>query len=311
MRKVISVLLIIVLVGTCVSCAFAHDDQNEHDKDLKQALFGNRDKQLVGEEKTAFQAIADAAAVTIDQFSPNDTLQWKKGTYDNLQNELSDLGVQTIGIDFKDLDLNIHVWDNVKNAEAKNITANSHRRFTHMGWKYKRYPNEEFWKRRKSVLLQTANEVLFTRKATFSRIPLLSGLIYQPSEQCEAFCAVVYYIHILGDHIEGDIPDKLTDLEPLIQYTSFSTPGIITELMEQLRVLFPNQTSTRVFSMLMQDLTDLRIEVEDNCGMWGSVDTVEKCRENQKYAKKLLEILATHLPLLLQREPFFADCFKP
>ena len=55
---------------------------------------------------------------------------------------------------------------------------------------------------------------------------------------------MIYYIHILGDHIAGNTPDKLTDLEPLIQYASLSTPGIIAELKEQIQIVFVSQKST-------------------------------------------------------------------
>ena len=310
MRKVTVFLLIVSLFICLLSPAMAHDDQNEHDGDLRYVLFGDRDKVLFGDEKTAFQVIADAAAVTIDQFSPNDKVEWKKGTYEKLQSGLDSMSVARLNISFADLDLNIHVWDETKNAEAKNITANSHRRFTHMGWNYKKYPNKDFWKRRKQVLLQTANKVLFNPNQTLGWIPYLSDALYSPSEQCDAFCAVVYYVHILGDHIEGDNPDKLTDLEPLIQYTSLSTPGIITELMEQLQILFPDQVSSYTFTALMQEMTDLRVRAEKNCGTWGSVDSFERCEINQKYAKELLNILAGKVPLLLQRESFFNNRFK-
>ena len=60
----------------------------------------------------------------------------------------------------------------------------------------------------------------------------------------------------------------------------------------------------------MEELSALQLEVEQNCSMWGTVDTVEKCEKNQEYAKKLLEILSANLPTLLEKEPFFADCFK-
>ena len=44
--------------------------------------------------------------------------------------------------------------------------------------------------------------------------------------------------------------------------------------------------------------------------MRGSIDTVEKCKTNQEYAKKLLDILAEYLPQLLANEPFFSNHFK-
>lgn len=305
MRKRIAfVFLILLIIGSIVSAAYAHDDQSEHDKDLKYALFGSRDKVLSGEAKDVFQAISDAAAVSIDQFSPNTTSRWKEGTYNELQDELETLNLPKISTEFDDLDLNSKVTKN-----GKNVTANTHRKYTHMGWNYKYYPNEEFWEKRKNVLLHVVNWTLFNDSATFKGVPWARDLLYAPSEQCEAFCAVVYYIHILGDHIEGNTPDKLTDLEPLIQYTSLSTPGIIAELKEQLQIVFASQTGGWTYAKLMEELSNLEHEAEQNCGMWGSIDTEEKCKKNQEYAKELLKILSDNLPTLLEKEDFFKDCF--
>ena len=118
MKRCLILLLVTTALICCVTNAMAHDDQKEHDKDLVYAFFGDREKVLTGNENTAFQALADAAAITIDQFSPNDTLQWKKSTFNQLQEELDKLGLPRLQISFESIDLNIHVWDNAKNAET-------------------------------------------------------------------------------------------------------------------------------------------------------------------------------------------------
>ena len=300
-KKVISLFLIIVALNAIIVPAFAHDDQKKHDADLKYVLFGNDLAVLPGNSQTAFQAIADAAAISIDQFSPNETLQWKKSVFEKLQKELSDLNCPKLSVDFDDIDLNAKV------ANGKNVTAYTHRSFTHLGWNYAGYPNIEFWKTRKQVLIDVVNRVLFYSDSFTSKIPWLSDMLNSPGEQCEAFSAVVYYVHILGDHIEGDTPDKLTDLEPLIQYRSLRSPGIITELQEQLQIVFAAQKNTRIYMALMQDLSDLKIRAEENCGTWGAVDTYERCEINQQYARELLDILAEFLPTMLRNEEFFID----
>ncbi len=301
MNRVISLLLATAILSLIVVSAAAHDDQKKHDADLKCALFGSHSAVLPERTMTAFKAIANAAAISIDQFSPNDTLQWKRNVFDDLQHELSILGRPKLSVSYDEINLNSKV------AAGKNITANNHRSFTHLGWNYNRYPNMELWKTRRQVLIDVVNRVLFYSDGFTSKLPWISGILNPPSEQCEAFSAVVYYIHILGDHIEGDDPDKLTDLEPLIQYSSFRSPGIITELQEQLHIVFSSQITTRTYMSLMQELSDLRIRAEENCGTWGAVDTYERCSINQEYAKELLEILAEHMPILLKNEAFFVD----
>lgn len=233
-KRIVAAFLLLVFVMGSVP-AFAHDKQDEHDKDLKYALFGSREKVLSGDEKLIFNAIADAAALMIDQFSPNDTNRWKENTYNELQKNLQQLHLQSLKDSYDSLDLNNKIA-----TDGKNITANTHRKYTHLGWNYKNYPNKEFWAKRKQVLLHTVNWTLFNDKALFSWIPGAADALYPPSEQCEAFCAMVYYIHILGDHIEGDASKNLEYLEP-IQYVDAFTPGIITELKEQLQIVFMAQ----------------------------------------------------------------------
>ena len=303
-KQIIAAFLLLTFIMGSSSTAFAHDDQVEHDKDLKYALFGSRDKILNGDEKIVFEAIANAAALTIDQFSTNDTLRWKEGTYNKLQSELGELGLPKLPESFDSLNLNSKVA-----ADGKNITANSHRKYTHLGWNYKDYPNDAFWKTRKRILLHTINWTLFHDGTVLSKIPWISDALYAPGEQCEAFSAMVYYVHILGDHIEGNVPEKLTDLEPLIQYANLSTPGIITELKEQIQILLFSQKNGWTYAALMQDLSELEVRAEQNCGTWGAVDTVEKCTLNQEYAKELLTTLAAYLPTLLKKEAFFSKHF--
>lgn len=73
-KRVIALLLAAAMFVMGGAPAVAHEKQDEHDKDLKYALFGSREKALSGDEKLIFDAISNAAALTIDQFSPNDSL---------------------------------------------------------------------------------------------------------------------------------------------------------------------------------------------------------------------------------------------
>ena len=303
-KRILAMLLLLVFVVGSAPSALAHDDQKEHDRDLKYALFGSRDKVLSGEEKRIFKAISNAAALTIDQFSANEQLRWKEKVYNELQKELKEISNSKLPYSFDELDLNINVA-----PDGKNITANSHRKYTHLGWNYKGYPNEEFWEKRKQILLHTVNWTLFNDKAVFSWIPGAANALYPPSEQCEAFCAMVYYIHILGDHEEGDISKKLEQLEP-IQYVNSSTPGIITELKEQLQILFKSQSSSWSYAGLMDAIITIEIESEEEYRTWGKLNTEEKCEINKYYAKEILRVLSAYLPNMLKKEPFFSNHFK-
>ena len=86
--RLLSVFLLFILSFALASNALAHDDQNAHDADLRYALFGDREKALSGKQLLSFKVIADAAAITIDQFSPSETLKWKKNVFQNLLYEV-------------------------------------------------------------------------------------------------------------------------------------------------------------------------------------------------------------------------------
>ena len=102
-KTFISVFLLLTLIFGCTQISYAHDKQAEHDGDLKYALFGSREKLLVGEEKAIFDAIANAAALTIDQFSPNDQTQWKEDVYSRLQENVQKLVHLKLPYSFEEL----------------------------------------------------------------------------------------------------------------------------------------------------------------------------------------------------------------
>ena len=298
MRKCfVYLLIIIILIPGTMQSAHAHDSQAEHDRDLKQVLFGIADYSLCGEKYDAFRAMADATALCIDQFSANEHAESKKRDFEDLSRKVH------LSFAFKDIDLN-------KGIDGKSITANTHRMYTHKGWNFSEYPDKELWKRRKKLMLDTAQQKIFNNSSSiFSWLTDTINSWGGPSEQCDAFCAMVYYVHILGDHLEGDKPSKLTALEPLAQYESLSSPGIIPELQEYLQVLFVDQKNTRTYMALMQDLDVLGREAEKVYYSWGGINTEEKCAINMDNAKALLKLLGDKVPILLRNEDFFKQVF--
>lgn len=303
-KRIITGLLVIVAVLGVLASAGAHMKQGEHDADLKSVLFGDEEVSLTHDEKSAFKAIANAAALCIDQFSPNEKSRWKEGVFNALQAELDNLGLPRLDVSFDDIDLNIATV----NSE-KNIVSNTHRQYTHKGWNCKKHPDMDFWQRRKDILRDTVNRVLFNPKPLFSWAPWLNDFFNVPSEQCDAFCGMVYYVHIIGDHIGGDTADNMKNIAPLIKYTSLSSPGVIVELQEQLQVLFASQKSTWTFQALEQELATLKTDAEKNCGIWGKIDTNEQREINKSHAKELLKILSENVHKLLKNEPFFKERF--
>lgn len=296
MKRALAIALSAALL-CCGLPALAHVSQSEYDRDLKLALFGNADYVFQSGRDATFQDIADAAALCVDQFSPNDSLESLKAAFEDLSERVD------LSMSFQEIDLNMSV-------AGENVTLATHRMYTHQGWLPSECADEEFWDTRKGILLETAQRNLFAGANPF--VPWLSDIVDKltgPSEQCDAFCAVVYYIHILGDHLDGDAPDKLTALEPLAQSGSLSNPGIIPELQKYLLVLFAGQKTTRTFLSLMQDLDVLGRKAEAVYSSQGSIDTQEACAANMKNAEELLTLLGDRLPFLLRNEDFFMDAF--
>ena len=208
-------IIILLAVFVIVSCLniFAHPTQNEHDKELKEILFGDIKVIFSNEEKVRFQAIADAAALCIDQFSPNKKARYKEKVFDELN--------EKIGFSFSFNDIDLQDLGNGKNASAKN-----HRRYTHRGWNYDDYPLQELWKQRKKILTATVNTELFDKPpGKIEKIPFVNSLIDTESacdEMCDAFCQLVYYTHILGDYLEANrYSDEFQQLIPLEQLMNY------------------------------------------------------------------------------------------
>ena len=122
-KRIVSLLLIVLLLFSIAVYSYARDEQKEHDNDLKKALFGSKDKILTGERKIAFQAIADAAALCIDQFSPNAESRSKEKLFNDLK--------QRVGFSFSFNDIDLL---NGKNGLI--VSARTHRRYTHRGWNF-------------------------------------------------------------------------------------------------------------------------------------------------------------------------------
>jgi hypothetical protein len=157
----------------------------------------------------------------------------------------------------------------------------------------------------------------------------LSDLIsnhQKPSEQCKAFCVLLYYVHILGDHIEAGeekdlgkgitrektLEEKIRGLDyvaPLSHRKYKENPGIIPDLITCCKTLFQDQSNTRTYYSLIQDLEQLADDSERLYESTGGINTEEKFVKYNKCANELLETLANYVPKLLEKEPFFKETF--
>lgn len=284
MRKILVAFLLLFILTEFV---YSHGNDG-HNQELEYVLFGDRFyKNSHPNEKTVIQALEDASYLCIDQFSGrgNDKLT-------RLKNEkIPDI--------IKDIsEINYDAFGGVEGSRG-------HRYYTHRGWDIS-YPEKAHWEARRAILVNTVKKELFP-----SLLGLFSFLRNNKhlEAQCNSFCKLIYYVHILGDHLEAKNPNALADIVPLSRSHDTSEPGIILKIKECCKDLFASQVNTRIYSSFVNQLDTLKTESEIYYYSPGGVNTDEKFSNYHKCAEDLLECLAQFVPNLLKNESFFKEVF--
>ncbi|OON87007.1 hypothetical protein BXO88_05560 [Oribacterium sp. C9] len=286
-KRLLSVLLVCVIIFLFSVPVMAHE-KSEHDEDIEYVLFRNKDYKKThpnSSNSKKIQAIEDATYLCVDQFNGKGIKE-----LENLHNEkIPDIPKSIDEFDFKD-----------------NYT---HRKHTHRGWNVN-YDRSAHWDIRQRILRNTVDKVLFSEvKSVFSFLPWDSdGKKYK--EQCESFCQLLYYIHIIGDHIAADKYNALYYTYHLTQLHDRDNPGIIPDLISCFEKLFKSQKNTYMYNQLKQELEMLMDKSDKIQSSTGGVNTEEKFAEYHKCAIDLLEVLSTYVPELLRKEDFFSKSFS-
>jgi hypothetical protein len=300
MRRWIAIILIFALVFPC--CAYAHDKQKEHDEELKQVLFGNKDVILPSDQQQAFQHIANAISFCIDQFSTTEVARAKSSLYDELKRD------ESLPYSFEEVELQ-------KNEFGKNITGQTHRKYTHRGWEFSEYPLKDLWKKRQEIVRLTVNKELFGSSDdffAFSWLPWNQSVRSADKKQVEAFCALLYYVHILGDHIEAETYSAEEQiLVPISSSHDLKSPSIVGDLKKYLPDLFPTQKTKRLYGQMIDELNEIGARAEEQYYFHpGGIRTQEQFDAYHKCAEDLLVALSDYIPKLLKNEEFFSYTFK-
>ena len=291
------ILIIILALGTILS-AYAHPEQGMHDKELKSVILGEN-VTLYGEKKEKFQAIANAASLCIDQFSSNEEKRSKEALFNSLDER------EHFSFSFNEIELQ-------KGSDGKNVSAKTHRRYTHRGWNFADYPLKDLWKRRKKILTATVNKELFgVSSGILAEIPLIGGMVSEEeacNEQCEAFCKLVYYVHILGDFEEAtSYTSEVQQLIPLVRHADPRTPALINELIDITAILFEGQEWTS--SLLIGELNTIKSKAAKLPFAQNGAWTQEQFDEYHQCAVDVLKALQSYVPGMLKKTQFFKDAF--
>jgi hypothetical protein len=124
----------------------------------------------------------------------------------------------------------------------------------------------------------------------------------------DSFGALIYYIHILGDHI-GDSKDTLTSrmrLNGSIRGRNPVRSDIIWELEYHIPRLFREQSNSFEYKMLMSYLQRCASTPAFEYATTISDDNYKKLQE---FANEILNKLIENVPALLKNEPFFVRVF--
>ena len=306
MRRIIALLLALCLSVSLVIPVNAYGAK-EHNKLIESILFGNPNyfKNTSEQIGNQLQKLEYATTICLDQF---------QGNY---ADELKFLNEQKIhGI--------------IKSIDEIDFGGDSHhRKYTHKGWLWD-YQNNDVaqWGLRKTLLLQTVNDVFdFSNKAGEWKV-LWFTKDYGYTEQCNSFSAFLYYLHILGEYekmskdlsspanTRKDFSQITGDIIPLAKMMPTDlSPDVFWELEKHLPIIFASQkeNGSRVYSDMMQDLRILAAEARtfalDNNDFYEP--TADVIASYCHYADELIDILENSIPELLEKEEFFAKVFYP
>lgn len=270
-RSLVIFLCFILLVSSVQVPTYALE-RKDHDKYMVEVLFKNFKE--VGNDPSVsdeIDALECACYLTVDQFNGNG------------QEDLDTL-------------LSYGVKDIPKSVSEINFNASgkTHRTHTHCGWDHQ-YSSvtRDIMPIRKQVLVNTA------------------GAIFDfdgNDKQKESFCAVLYYIHILGDFMD-DESYSIKNGQKMDAGGRKDKDDIIHELLKHFKTLFPDQQNTNKYRYLCNALERYNTKLSVIMNSEGGINTDEKFQLRQEYAQGIKDVLTMYLPEMLKEEDFFYDVF--
>lgn len=281
-RIICCVLLFAVLLSTTIS-AYAYEAA-QHNFYLESVLFGPNKTiaAMSPDAQNALKALEYASYLALDQYNGRGTaeLAYLKSTY--------------------------HVPGLPGNIDAIDFRGNEyHRKFTHYGWDHQYGNDMANWAVRKNILLATTEKVfdfeMFSGK--------ILGFDVGYTQKCNSFAALVYYVHVLGDH-EALKKYKNIAMIQLAQPHSDQSPDIYSELKKHLEHLFADQASTHKYEAFMRELDTQAEMARRLAASTGGINTDEKFVEYKAQVDALLTLLQDYVWQMLKGEKFFTDVFS-
>lgn len=287
-KKLTALMLIVVLSCNALAPAYAHNNYG-HYRDMSRVLFGttfpfeNRSPLKYPDQHRAIWAFRFVYQIAVDQCNGNNTKTLER---------------------LKTLCQVPDMPESISEINLPNVNAVTHRKYTHMGWRNNDYRNlgadwSSRWKIRKGMILKTAKHVF---KSNCNKT------------QRDALCAILYYVHLLGDHIafsHGTYIKEVSSMLPLhgsIPTGDYGIPcvqcNIISELIHYCYVLFGKDAEPliRKLTSISERLANLPVDSK------GYV-TAEAFPRYTELAKEVLDKLEDDIPALLNKQKWWTDVF--
>lgn len=270
--KIMLVLLCAVMVVECFPTEVGAYERKEHDKYMLEALFKNF-KEVDNDPSISdkIEALECASYLCIDQFNSNGQTDLDK---------LIRFGVKGIPSSVEEI--------------AFTASGTTHRSYTHRGWRSSNNSiSTEKRALREQILLNTA-DTIFDFNGN--------------EKQRESFCALIYYIHLLGDHMDDTSYKVKNGLKMDVGGRKDKT-DIIHELEKHIAVVFSDQTHTHKYQSLMAALEKYNSRFYELVNSEGGINSDEKFAQKLKYVEGLTKLLTYYLPEMLKDESFFHQAF--
>lgn len=282
MKRTLAFTIALVLVFSLlfpVWC-YAHERPG-HDSDLIAVLLSTEFdiKQQPASIQNAVKALQNAAYLAIDQYQGNgqDSLDFL-------------LEQRYLGLPESIDEFDYHASPKI------------HRSYTHRGWDWNYIDDKAHWNIRKKLLIEVVNQ-------TFdfgSESNAISG--YDP--KCTSFAALVYYVHILGDH-NDDSSYKIDNGLKIALGGRKDENDIVHEILKHAEVLFHDQRFSPRYLLFIARLNSINRKMSRIVNSEGGINNDEKFEKYHALGEELMNALRKNIPDLLENEDFFSAVFYP
>ena len=269
--KFLALLLCAVVIISSLPMPADAFERKDHDKYMSDVLFKNF-KEVDNDPKASdkIDALECASYLCIDQFNNNG-----QGDLDTLIR----FGVKGIPSSVSEISFS--------------ASGTTHRSYTHRGWDYNYGSTNEKWPARRQLLISTVNTIFD----------------FEGNEKkAESFCALLYYTHVLGDHMD-DTSYKVNNGLKMDAGGRKDKYDIIHELETHIAIVFEDQTHTHKYQSLMSTLEKYNSRLYKIVNSEGGINTDEEFALKMEYVEGLMKVITYYLPEMLKDEPFFYNAF--